>query len=111
MAQNDSIRQLIQDYKDKTRAEIEFEVWRAITPEARERLGHAQLRRLIAAELNDPNQLEFLIEDEPYPLEEVPIDLLQRRANRLKAMIKTLQTRLEACLAEIKARQNAKGAK
>jgi hypothetical protein len=111
MAQDDpsnkSIRQLIQDAKDETRATIERKVWADLTPDAREKLGHAQLRRMIAAELNDPDQMEFTIDGEPYPIEDVPPELLRRRGYRLIVAGEKLIKRGEAYIAEAKARAAA----
>ena len=70
-------------------------------------LGHAQLRRLIAAELNDPDQLEFTIGGEPYPIEDVPPELLRRRGYRLIVSGEKLIKRGEAYIAEAKAREIA----
>lgn len=105
---NKSIRQLIQDAKDKTRAAIEEEVWKALPLKAQERLGHAQLRRLIASELNDPDQMEFLIDGEPYPIEDVPPEMLERRGYRLIVAGERLIKRGEAYIAEAKARASKK---
>ena len=111
MAQDDlpsqSVRQLIHDATAKTRAAIEEEVWKALTPDQQKKLGHAQLRRLIAAELNDPDQLDFTIDGEPYPIEEVPIELLLRRGYRMIAAGKSQIIRGEAYVAEAKARRDA----
>ena len=107
MAQGDSIRQLIQDATAKTRAEIEKEVWGALTPDQQKQLGHAQLRRMIAAELNDPDQMEFLIDGEPYPIEDVPPEMLKRRGYRLIVAGERLIKRGEAYIAEAKARTTA----
>jgi hypothetical protein len=76
---------LIRAVADQTkfRAEIAKTVWADLKDTQREELGRAQLRRLIAAELNDPSQLEFTIDGEPYPIEEVPAALLRRRGYRL----------------------------
>ena len=104
MAHSDSIRQLIQDAKDKPRAEIAKEVWNALTLEVQDRLGRAQLRRMIAAELNDPDQLEFMIDGEPYPLEEVPPEMLLLRGRSLIKAGKESIKRGEAYIAEGKAR-------
>ena len=104
MAHGDSIRQLIQDATANTRAEIEKEVWNALTPDQQKKLGHTQLRRLIAAELTDPDQLEFTLDGEPYPIEDVPTELLLHRGYRMiKSGRKTIE-RGEAYVAEAKAR-------
>ena len=104
MAQDNSIRRLIQDAKGETRAEIEKEVWEALPFKTQEKLGHAQLRRLIAAELTDPDQLEFTIDGEPYSIEDVPPKLLLHRGYRMiKSGRKTIE-RGEAYVAEAKAR-------
>lgn len=107
MAQGDSIRQLIQDAVAKTRAGIAEEVWKALTTDARDRLGHAQLRRLIATELSDPDQLEFTIDGEPYSIEDVPPEFLRRRGYRMIAAGKRLIMRGEVYVAEAKARRDS----
>jgi hypothetical protein len=107
MAQDDSIRQLIRDAKAKSRAEIEKEVWDALPFKVQERLGHAQLRRLIAAELNDPDQFEFTIDGEPYAIEDVPIEFLLQRGYRLIKAGKESIKRGEAYVEEAKARRDA----
>ena len=99
-----SIRYLIQNAKGKTRASIEEEVWEALTPKAQKRLGHAQLRRMIAAEKTDPTQIEFTIDGEPYPIEDVPPELLLRRGYRLVVAGNKLIKRGEAYVDEAKAR-------
>lgn len=108
-----SMRALIHDLREKakSREELAQLVYKNLDETQREETSLSTIRRAISIELKDPNQMEFLIESEPFPLEEVPTELLQARANRIRAQIITLQTRLEACLTEIKARQNAKGAR
>ena len=105
MARDDSsIRQLILAAKTKKRKEIEDLVWEDLKPKAQEQLGRAQLRRMIAAELNDPDQLEFTIDGEPYPIEDVPPEMLRRRGYRLVVAGERLIKRGEAYIAEAKAR-------
>ena len=74
-------------------------------------LGHAQLRRLIAAELNNPEQLEFVIDGEPLPLEEIDEDdlpLLRERGYALIKQGKSTVARGEAYVAEWKRRTEEK---
>jgi chorismate-pyruvate lyase len=107
MAHSDSsIRHLIRKATSKTRTEIEREVWNALSPKIQEQLGHAQLRRMIAAELSDPSQFEFLLEGEPFPIEDIDIPMLRERGYRLIKGGKKLIERGEAYLAEAKRREN-----
>ena len=115
MAQDDlssqSIRQRIRNANGKPRAEIEKEVWNALTPKMQERLGHAQLRRLIAAELNNPEQLEILLNGEPLPLDEIDeadLPLLRERGYALIKAGKSKIIRGEAYLAEWRRRTERK---
>jgi hypothetical protein len=103
-----SIQQLIRDIKDKPRATIKKEIWKGLTPKEQERLGRAQLHRMIAAELSNPSQLEFTLDGEPYPIEDVPPEPLLRRGRRLIVAGKRLIERGEAYVEEAKARQDVR---
>lgn len=103
MAQDDSILQLIRNAKAKSRSGIEEEVWEALPFKTREQLGRSQLHRIIAAEKNDPEQYEFVVDGEPFPLDEVnEIDLprLREAGYRLIKAGKSSIRRGEAYLAE-----------
>ena len=82
------------------------EVWAALSSTQQKDLGHAQLRPMVAAELADPDQIEFTIDGEPYPIEEVEPELLLRRGYRLIAAGKKFIERGEAYVAEAKSRIN-----
>ena len=107
---NQSVRRLIQDAEGKTRAAIEKEVWGALKPKTQERLGRAQLRRLIAAEKTNLDQLEFIIDGEPLPFDEIDegdLPLLRERGYSLIKTGKSCIIRGEAYVAEWKRRTKA----
>jgi hypothetical protein len=106
-----SIRQLIQSAEGITRAEIEAEVWDALSSKQQKKLGHAQLRRLIAAELTDPSQFEFTIDGEPLPLEDVPVEQLLRRGRRMVVAGKKLIERGQVYIAVANARHKPREGK
>ena len=62
---------------------------------------------MIATELNDPDQLDFTIDGEPYPIEDVPVELLLRRGYRMIAAGKSQIIRGEVYVAEAKARRDS----
>lgn len=97
-----SIKARIREAGDilRTRAEVLERVWEGLSKTEREKLGLAGLRREIAAELNDPDQMEFTIDGEPYPIEDVPLEMLKRRGFRLIVAGERLIKRGEAYLAE-----------
>jgi hypothetical protein len=98
----DLIKAALLDSKSANR--IEAIVWDSLSEKIRERLGRVRLRQLIAVELNDPEQLEFSIEGERFPIAEISPDVLERRGNRLIAIGASLIKRGETYLAEAKRR-------
>ena len=110
MARDDSIRQLIQSAKGKTRAAIEEEVWGALAHKVQVRLGRAQLHRLVATEKANLDELEFTIDGESFPLDEIDeadLPLLRERGYAFIKAGKSKIIRGEAYLAEWRRRTKA----
>ena len=106
-----SIRQRIRDLKDKPRAIIKSTVWDALSVDKQKNLGQTELNRVIAIELNDPDQLEFLIGGEPLPLDQIEendLPLLRERGDSLIKTGKSCIIRGEAYVAEWKRRTERK---
>jgi hypothetical protein len=101
-----SIKQRINDASkiSKDTSTIETEVWNSLPNETRDQLGRTRLRQMIAIELNDPDQLEFSIEGERFPLAEISPAVLERRGNRLITIGGSMIKRGQAYLDEAKRR-------
>lgn len=104
--QDKSIKARIREAGDilHTRTEILDHVWKGLSDTERKNLGLSGLRRMLAAELTDPDQIEFLIDGEPYPIEDVPLEMLKRRGFRLIVAGERLIKHGEAYIAEAKTR-------